>query len=150
MRGCCVLLLLVLTAPVRAKAASSEEFVLGSVALGLLEQQAMTAQPRDQCFLFSQVVRSLTEEAGQEIAAGQEEKAQLTLKHADEVMGKMHTAVQGDAKRLKNAEMLMQHASRRLSDILHVASDQSRSTVQATLQKLNALHNELLAQVFSR
>ena len=148
--GVCLLLLICLSAPARANAASAEDVALDAAALGALEQQAATAQPRDQCFLFSEVVRSLTEEAGHEIAAGQEDAAQATLKHADLVLGKMHASVQGDAKRLKNAEMLMQHASRRLSDMLHVTTDASRAAVESTLQKLNALHNELLAQVFSK
>lgn len=147
--GACLALLLLLT-PLPARAASSEDAVLDAAALGALEMQAAAAQPRDQCFLFSEVVRSLTEEAGREIAAGQEDQAQLTLKHADAVLVKMHAVVQGDAKRLKNAEMLMQHASRRLSDMLHVAGEASRVAVQSTLQKLNALHNELLTQLFSK
>ena len=148
--GSSLLLALTLFAPMAARAASSEEVILDAVALGQLEQQAMLAQPREQCFLFSQVVHSLTEQAGREIAAGQEEEAQATLRHADAVLGKMHAAVQQDAKRLKNAEMLMQHASRRLSDMMHVAGEQSRTAVQATLQKINALHSELLAQVFAK
>jgi hypothetical protein len=44
----------------------------------------------------------------------------------------------------------MEHTSRRLSDMMHVATEASRGAVQSTLQKLNALHNELLAQVFAK
>ena len=55
-----------------------------------------------------------------------------------------------DAKRLKNAEMLMDHTARRLSDMVHVATSASRDAVQTALQKLNALHSELLAQVFAK
>ena len=148
--GSGLLLALLLIAPMRAKAATVDETVLDAAALVQLEQQAMTAQPREQCFLFSMLLHHLTEQAGREIAQGQEEQAQATLKHADVVMAKMHAVLQQDAKRLKNAEMLMEHSSRRMTDILHVASEQSRDAVQATLQRLNTLHGELLAQVFAK
>ena len=145
-----LLLLFFLTTTKPARASSNEEVVLDASAMEQLEQQASLAQPREQCFLFSEVLHHLTEQAGREIAAGQEDEAQATLKHAEVVMGKMHGMAQQDTKRLKNAEMLMEHTSRRLSDMMHVATDASRSVVQSTLQKLNALHNELLAQVFAK
>ena len=133
-----------------ARAANSEEVALDAVAMEQLELQAANAQPREQCFLFSEVLHHLTEQAGREIAAGNEEEAEITLKHAEAVMGKMHGMAHQDTKRLKNAEMLMEHTSRRLADMMHAATDVSRGAVQSTLQKLNALHNELLAQVFAK
>jgi len=144
-----VLLAFCFLSPPRARAAINET-VLDAAALEQLEQQASAAQPREQCFLFTELVHNLTEEAGREIASGQEDQAQATLKHAEAVMGKMHSAVQGDAKRLKNAELLMEHTSRRLSDMMHVASSASREAVQTAMQKLNALHTELLTQVFAK
>ncbi len=148
--GSVMLLGFTLVMPARARAASNAEAVLDAAGLAQLEQQATVAQPREQCFLFTELVHQLTEEAGREIADGKEDQAQATLKHADAVLGKMHVALQGDAKKLKNAEMLMEHASRRLTDMLHVAGEASRSAVQSTLQKLNALHMEVLAQVFAK
>ena len=148
--GGTLMLTVILLTPVHARAASTDEAVLDAAALIHLEEQAIAAQPREQCFLFSELVHDLTEQAGREIAQGQEEQAQATLKHAESVMAKMHVSVQQDAKRLKNAEMLLEHSSRRLSDMMHVAGEASRGAVQSTLQKLNALHNELLSQVFSK
>ncbi len=148
--GSCVLLALTMCAPLHVRAASANEVLPDAAALGQLEQQAMAAQPREQCFLFSELVHDLTEQAGREIAQGQEEQAQATLKHTEIVLAKMHIAVQQDAKRLKNAEIIMEHSSRRLSDMLHVASEASRGAVASTLQKLNVLHSELLAQVFAK
>jgi len=54
-----------------------------------------------------------------------------------------------DTKRLKNAELLIQHTTRRLGEYLHMASTEDRPTLQATLKHLDRVHDELLTQVFN-
>ena len=133
-----------------AKASPPAADVLDAAALVTLEQQAAVAQPREQCFLYTQVLRGLTEIEGQQLADGQEEQAASTLQHIDVIATKLHSAMARDAKKLKDAELLMERTSRRLSDMVHVASGDSRDKLQSALQHVNAVHNELLAQVFAK
>jgi hypothetical protein len=115
-----------------------------------MEQRAETAGPRDQCYMFAEVLHGLTELAGRQIAAGDEQEASTTLQRIDDVAAKVQKASASNAKRLKNAELLLEHTNRRLSDMAHVASAAERSALQSTLRHLDNVHTAILAMVFSR
>jgi hypothetical protein len=115
-----------------------------------MEQRAETAQPRDQCFLYAEVLHGLTELAGREVAAGNETDADSTLQHIDTVAAKMQKASASNAKRLKNAEQLLQHTTQRLTDMAHIVTGSERTAMQATLQRIDRLHTQVLAMVFAR
>src|SRR5262249_12625535 len=87
-----------------AKASHLDEAPLDAAALLQMEQRADAAQPRDQCYMFAEVLHGLTELAGREIAAGNDQDAATTLTHIDSVAAKMQKVSAGNAKRLKNAE----------------------------------------------
>ncbi|HEY4354201.1 MAG TPA: hypothetical protein VGN16_00520 [Acidobacteriaceae bacterium] len=129
---------------------ASEEAILDAAAITQLEQQASTAQVKDQCFLYTEVLHSLTEIAGKQLADGQDEEAAVTFHHIDTITAKIQHALAKDAKRLKNAEMLMEHTTRRLSDMLHVTNGDERTALQGTLQRVSAVHSQLLSQVFAK
>jgi hypothetical protein len=115
-----------------------------------MEQRAEAAQPRDQCYMFAEVLHGLTELAGRQIAAGDDGDANATLTQIDSVAGKMEKASAANAKRLKNAEMLLEHITRRLTDMAHVASLDQRGATQAAIQRVNHLHTQVLAMIFSK
>jgi hypothetical protein len=138
-----------LTIYVRPASAAPDESVLDASALAQLEQRAASAQPREQCFLYTQVVHSLTETAGRQLADGQDALAAATIAHIEVVTAKMHTLLLKDAKRIKVAEELMEHTTRRLSDMLHLTSNETRPALEATLQHLNAEQSRMLSEVFS-
>jgi hypothetical protein len=131
-------------------ASGPDEAPLDATVLSQMEQHADAAQPRDQCYLFTEVLHGLTELAGRQMAAGDGEDASVTLQHIDEVAAKVQNASSANAKRLKNAELLFEHTTRRLTDMVHVASSNERATMQATLQHLDKVHTQLLAMVFSK
>lgn len=133
-----------------AAAAQPDEGVIDAAALMELQQRAEHAQPRDQCYLYTEVVHDLTELAGRQMAAGEDEQAGSTMLQVDAAAAKLQRAASADAKRLKNAEELLDHTTHRLSDMVRVASDQQRSVMQATLRHLNAVHSSVLALVFAR
>jgi hypothetical protein len=133
-----------------ARASNLDEAPLDAAALLQMEQRAESAQPRDQCYMFAEVLHGLTELAGREIAAGDQENASVTLTHIDSVAQKMEKASAANAKRLKNAEMLLEHITRRLTDMAHVASADQRSATQTALQQVNHLHTQVLAVLFSK
>jgi hypothetical protein len=130
--------------------AGPEELPLDAPTLAQMEQRAEEAQPRDQCFLYAEVLHGWTELAGRQIAAGEGQQADETLTHIDAVAAKMEKASASDAKRLKNAEMLLEHITRRLTDMAHAASSEQRNATQATLERVDRLHTQVLAVLFSR
>jgi hypothetical protein len=142
--------LLLGTVAVPARASSADNVALDAGVLMQMEERAAQANPRDQCFLYAEVVQGFTELAGRQMAAGEDEQASATMRHVDEIAVKLHSATAADAKRLKMAEVMMDRTTRHLADMVRVASAEQRAVMQRTLQHLNAVHSELLATVFSR
>ena len=142
-------LLLVLVFCSRAHAAASFDAVLpDEQTLVQLEQRAQLAQPREQCFLYTELVHVMTEIAGREMLAGNVEQASAMLKRVEHYAQLIHLGLANDTKRLKNAEQLMQHTTYRLNGLLRAASSDDRETLKSTLKQLDQIQDELLAQVF--
>ena len=141
-------LALLVTSPARASNPYND-VVPDPATMAAQEQRAAQANPREQCFLYAEVLHNLTEVAGQQLAKGEDDAAVSTFQHIDVVAAKLEQVSGRDAKRLKNAELLLEHISRRVSDMARVASGQERSLVQATLRRVDSVHSGLLALVFS-
>ncbi|HTV10031.1 MAG TPA: hypothetical protein VMD97_13395 [Candidatus Aquilonibacter sp.] len=135
---------------IAAHASGPDESPLDAIELSQMEQRADAAQPRDQAYMFAEVLHGLTELAGRQIAAGDDLDADVTLNHIDSVAAKMQKASASNAKRLKNAEMLLDHITRRLTDMAHVATNSERGAMQNTLQCVNRLHTQVLNVIFSK
>ena len=114
-----------------------------------LEQRALQASPRDQCFLYTELVHSMTELAGKQMLAGDVDLANATLKRVDHYAHLIHVALASNDKRLKNAEMLMHHTIQRLGDYMHAASGEDQAVLKTTLKQLDQVHSEILTQVFA-
>jgi hypothetical protein len=143
----CALLSAILTR--QAAASGPDETAFDAAALGQMELRADHAVPHDQCYLYTELIHGLTELAGRQIAAGQDDDAAATMRQVDVVATKIQTASGKDAKRLKNAEQLLEHTSHRLADMVRVASNEQRTLLQSTLQHLNSVHTGVLAMVFA-
>jgi hypothetical protein len=139
--------LLLFTSP-SALAAAADETLPDAQGLLQLELKAQQASPRDQCFLYTELVHVMTEMAGKQMLNGDVEQASATLKQVNAYAQLIHMDLASNTKRLKNAEMLMHHTSYRLTEYLHQASSEDRDTLKATLKQLDQVHDELLAQVF--
>ena len=116
--------------------------------LAQLEQRAQQAQPREQCFLYTELVHVMTEIAGREMLEGNVEQASAMLKRVEHYAQLIHLGLANDTRRLKNAEQLMQHTTYRLNGLLRAASSDDRETLKSTLKQLNQVQDELLTQVF--
>ena len=139
---------LLLSLPATVRAASVDENLPDAQALVQLELRAQQANPRDQCFLYTELVHVMTEMAGREMLNGDIDQASATLKKVNAYAQLIHMDLASNTKRLKNAEQLMHHTSYRLTEYLHKASSEDRDTLNATLKQLDQVHDELLAQVF--
>ncbi len=142
------LLLVLVAAPSLLHAAAIDETLPDAATLLQLELRAQQAKPREQCFLYTELVHTMTEVAGKQLLAGDAVNASATLKRVEHYAELIHMGLADDTKRLKNAELLMSHTTHRLNDYLHAASTDDRETLQATLKQLNQVQDELLAQVF--
>src|ERR1700710_2251349 len=81
------------SAPVAAHASAAEEAILDETALTQLESRAQLAQPKEQCFLYAELVHNLTEIAGRQLAQGESEHVSATLKRIDALTLKIHMAL---------------------------------------------------------
>jgi hypothetical protein len=132
---------------VPALASSIDDNLPDAQALAQLELRAQQAGPRDQCFLYTELVHTMTEIAGRQLLNGDVDKASATLKKVNHYAQLIHMDLTNNSKRIKNAEMLMHHTTYRLSEYLHKASGEDQDTLKATLKQLNQVHEELLAEV---
>ena len=137
---------LCLTIP--ARAAAADEMVPSPEALAQLELRASQAKPREQCFLYTELVHSMTVKAGKELSDGDDDQAAATLKQVNRFAHLIHLNLARDTKRLKDAEVLMHRTTYRLAQYLHLVSGDDKQTVQDTLKQLDQVNDELLSQVF--
>jgi hypothetical protein len=145
------ILLLVFTAlAVPACAASMDDKIPDQQAIDALEVRASQAQPKEQCFLYAELVHDMIEVSLRQYAAGDPEKASGLLKRAQELTHKIHLALSEDNKRLKNAEILLRHSAFRLNEMLHASAFEDRPLVQETLARVNQAENEAMLQVFKK
>jgi len=119
-------------------------------ALIALQVKADQAQPKDRCFLYAELVSRMTDLAGQQFNSGDSRQASETLKLVQRYAEKIHMGVADDSKKLKNAELLVQHTTFRLKDILGEASYEDRPALEATQKKLNQIQEQLMMQLFKK
>ena len=128
--------------------AAIDETVPTPETLADLAQRAQQAKPREQCFLYTELVHTMTEIAGRQMLNGDIDQASDTLKKVNRYAQLIHMDLASNSKRLKNAEMLLHHTTYRLSEYLHKASSEDQATLKVTLKQLDQVHAELLAEVF--
>lgn len=145
------LALVLLTATsIPAYAGSFDDRPADQQTINALEQRASQAQPREQCFLYAELVHQIVEFSAHQYAVGDVERATSLLKRAQEFTHKIHLAVSENNKRLKNAQILMRHTAYRLNEMLHSSSAEDRPIMQETLAQLNDAQNEAMLQVFRK
>src|SRR3984957_15941279 len=110
------LLVLLLSFSLPARSSSVDENLPDAQALAQLELRAQQAGPRDQCFLYTELVHTMTEIAGKQMLNGDIEQASATLKKVEHYAQLIHLNLANDTKRLKNAELLMHHTTYRLRE----------------------------------
>jgi hypothetical protein len=141
-----LLFVALLLAPVSRASGSDNKPPLDPVALSALVAKANLASPKDQCFLYAELVHQMTLVAGRQLSEGQDPSA--SLRAVSDYTQKIHLGEAKDNKRLKNAQILMEHTAFRLNEFLHSAALDDRPILESTLKNLNQVQNELMMQVF--
>ena len=145
-----ILSLLVVCSSTQAAQAAIDDKQPDAQSIAALEVKASQAQPKEQCFLYAELVHEMIEYSSAQYAAGEVDKASQTLKRVHEFAMKIHTAVSNDEKRLKNAQILLRHTAFRLTELLHASSIEDRPLVEDTLAQVNQVQTETMMQVFRK
>jgi len=116
--------------------------------INALAIKASQAQPREQCYLYAELVHEMTEYSLRQYEAGNVEKASELLRQIQPLARKIHLSVADNDKRLKSAEMLLRHTAFRLNEMLHTSSFEDRTLVEQTLAQVNLAQSEAMMQVF--
>lgn len=143
-----LILLPVITVP--ACAYTPDEKIPDQESISALEAKIPQAQPREQCFLYAELIHQMTEFSVRQYAAGNVDKASDLLKQIQGLAHRVHLSVADDNKRLKNAEILLRHTAFRLNEMLHSSSFEDRPLVAQTLAQVNQAENEAMLQVFKK
>lgn len=143
-----LLFLTVATAPACASGFDDKPFSQQSI--DALQARARQAQPREQCFLYAELVHQMTEFSLRQYASGDVANATELLKQIQTLAHKIHLSVSENDKRLKSAEILLRHTSFRLTEMLHNSSLEDRPLVEQALAQVNQAQNEAMLQVFRK
>jgi hypothetical protein len=115
-----------------------------------LEARANQAEPREQCFLYAELVQQMTELSIRQYQAGDMSKASGLLRRIQHIAKKIHLSVANNNKHLKNAEILLNHTAFRLNEMLQSSSFEDRSLVEQTLAQVTQAQNAAMMQVFQK
>jgi hypothetical protein len=118
--------------------------------IAALEARASQAKPREQCFLYAELMQQMTELSLRQYAAGDVAKATDMLRQIQQLAQKIHLSMGENDKRMKNAEILLRRTAFRLSEMLHASSYEDRPLVEQTLAQVNQAENKALMQVFRK
>ena len=143
-----LVLLTVSVLPARASGFDDKPFDQDSI--NALQTKILQAQPREQCFLYAELVHQMTEVSLHQYATGDGDKAALLLKQVQGLAHKIHLSMSDDNKRLKDAEILLRQTAFRLNGMLNASSYEDRDLVQQTLAQVNQAQNEAMMQVFRK
>lgn len=148
--ACSITILAFAALALPACASSPDDKMIDQQTITALEARIPTAQPREQCFLYAELIHQMTEFSMKQYAAGETDKATDLLKQIQNLTNKFHLRVSDNDKRLKKAEILLRHTAFRLSEFLRSSSSDDREVVQATLAQVNQAESETMLQVFRK
>ncbi|MDR3772717.1 MAG: hypothetical protein P4L26_05165 [Terracidiphilus sp.] len=133
-----------------ACAAGFDDKSIDQQSIDALQAKILQAQPREQCFLYAELVHQMTELSLRQYAAGDGDKAAGLLKQVQGLAHKIHLSMSDDNKRLKNAQILLRHTAFRLTEMLHSSSLEDQPLVAQTLAQVNQAQSEAMMEVFRK
>ena len=131
-----------------AFAASFDDKVPDQQTIDALEVRATQAQPREQCFLYAQLVQQMTELSIRQYQSGNVSRATGLLQQIQRIAKKIHLSVSDNDKRLKNAELMLSQTAFRLGEMVQASSVDDRPLVEQTLAQVTDAKNAALLEVF--
>lgn len=133
-----------------AFAASSADIPAEQQAIEALEVKADQAQPRDQCFIYAEILHRMTDLSMRQYAAGNAARAVSLLKQIQQISHKIHLSVARNDKRLKHAEILLSSTAFHLTEMLHSSDYEDRPLIKQTIADVNSAQDAAMMQVFNQ
>ncbi|HEY1902712.1 MAG TPA: hypothetical protein VGG56_09795 [Terracidiphilus sp.] len=133
-----------------ARASGFDDKPIDQQSINALQAKILQAQPREQCFLYAELLHQVTEFSVRQYASGDEEKADILLRQVQDLAHKVHLSMSDDNKRLKTTQILLRHTAFRLTEMLHSSNIEDRPLVAATLAQVNRAQDEAMMQVFRK
>lgn len=143
-------LVLLASPAISVRASGFDDKIPDQQSIDALQAKLTQAQPREQCFLYAELVHQMTEFSLHKYAQGDVENASAILKQIQELAHKIHMTAADDNKRLKNTEILLRHTAFRLTEMLHSSAFEDRPLVQETLARVSEAENETMLRVFRK
>ena len=150
MRVWLILLLMCCALSIPARAASDRSANPDEESLASLEQRAEQAPAKSQCFFYAQLVHEIVEYSARQYAAGNIEKASVALRHSQSLTRKIEMLLAADAKKVKEAQILLRRSEFRLHDVLQTGKCDDEALVHETLAQLSVAENDLMLRVFQK
>ena len=131
-------------------ASGFDDKTIDQQSIDALQVKILQAQPREQCFLYAQLLHEMTEFSLHQYSAGDGDKAAGLLKQVQGLAHKIHLSMADDNKRLKDTQILLRHTAFRLNEMLHASSLEDQPLVAQTLAQVNQAQDEAMLQVFRK
>lgn len=113
-----------------------------------LKQKVARDSERDLCIDAAELVRELVEEFEVQLNAGKLEPAQQALTDIETYADKARDGSKNTHHKLKQAELTLHKASRRLADIAQSSAVENRAAIMAVVKRIEAADDEILNQLF--
>lgn len=150
MRNFAVLLFLCSAISIPALAASMDDDTPDQRSIDALQRQAEQAPPREQYFLYAQLVHQMVEFSAQQFTGGDVEHGQGLLKEAQSFIHRIRMDLAKNDKKLKKSEILLRQSAFLLGQLLHSSDLDDRPIISQTLAELNQVQTDAMLQVFRK
>lgn len=115
-----------------------------------LKQKVARDSERDLCINAAELVRELVEQFDVNLSANKLEPAQQTLSEIGVYADKAREGAKNTRHKLKQADLTLHKASRRLADIAQSSAVENRDAIMAMVKRIEAADDEVLNQLFKR
>ena len=113
-----------------------------------LKQKVAHDSERDLCINAAELVRELVEQFDAQMSASKLEPAQQSLTDIGTYADKARNGAKNTRHKLKQAEMTLHKASRRLADIAQSTAVENRPAIMEIVKRIEAADDEVLDQLF--
>lgn len=113
-----------------------------------LKQKVARDSEKDLCIDAAELVRELVERFDAEMSSSKLEPAQQTLTEIGNYADKAAAGAKNTHHKLKQAELTLHKASRRLADIAQSSAVENRDAIMAIVKRIEAADDEILNQIF--
>lgn len=103
---------------------------------------------REICIHSSELVRVMVEQFNNQMNAGELQPAQQTLDDIGVYADKARSAAKSSHHKLKQAELTLHKASRRLNDIAQSLAVENRAAINSVVKRIETADDDILNQIF--